>query len=187
MSAPRGSAGPPRLLDRVRTAARLRHFSRRTEEAYVAWIRRFVLHHGRRHPREMGAPEVVEFLSHLAVQGRVSASTQNQALSALVFLYRVVLERELQGLDTAARARRPQRLPVVLSAQQVRALLAGMSGVNHLVALLLYGGGLRLLEALRLRIKDLDPERRQIAVRQGKGQRDRMVPFRIRSTDRVRD
>jgi integron integrase len=177
MSAPRGSAGPPRLLDRVRTAARLRHFSRRTEEAYVAWIRRFVLHHGRRHPREMGAPEVVEFLSHLAVQGRVSASTQNQALSALVFLYRVVLERELQGLDTAARARRPQRLPVVLSAQQVRALLAGMSGVNHLVALLLYGGGLRLLEALRLRIKDLDPERRQIAVRQGKGQRDRMVPF----------
>jgi integron integrase len=177
---------PARVLDRVREAARLRHFSRRTEEAYAGWIRRFILFHGVRHPAEMGAAEVVAFLSHLAVQDRVSASTQNQALSALLFLYRVVLERELRGLDAAVRASQPRRLPVVLSQAEVRALLDELHGVPRLVALLLYGGGLRLLEALRLRVKDLDFARRQIAVRRGKGDRDRMTTLPGRSVEPLR-
>jgi len=171
------SAPPLRLLDRVRQAARLRHMRRRTEEAYVGWARRFVLFHGKRHPSEMGTAEVVEFLSALAVDRNVSASTQNQALAGLLFLYRVVLGRELEGLDAVVRARRPQRLPVVLSRSEVRTLLDGLSGSHRLVATLLYGGGLRLLEALRLRIKDVDFERHQLSVREPKGGRDRAVPL----------
>jgi integron integrase len=170
-------SAPPRLLERVRRAARLRHMSRRTEEAYVHWVRRFVLFHRKRHPDEMGAHEVVEFLSHLAVRREVAASTQNQALSALLFLYRVVLGRELEGLDAAARAQRPDRLPVVMSRGEVRAVLAGLSGTYRLVATLLYGGGLRLLEALRLRMKDVDFDRHQLTVREPKGRRDRAVPL----------
>ena len=170
-------APPPRLLDRVHQAARLRHMSRRTEQAYRDWIRRFILFHGKRHPDEMGAAEVVAFLSDLAVRGDVSASTQNQALSALLFLYRGVLRRELDGLDSAVRARRPTRLPVVLSRDEVRALLAGLTPPHRLVATLLYGGGLRLLEALRLRVKDVDFQRHQICVREPKGGRDRAVPL----------
>lgn len=169
--------GAPRLLDRVRHAARLRHLSRRTEDAYVAWIRRFILFHGKRHPQEMGALEVVAFLSHLAVHGHVSASTQNQALSALLFLFRSVLDREIEGLGAAVRASRPKRLPVVLSREEVRSVLAHLDGVHRLVATLLYGGGLRLLEALRLRAKDVDFQRRQLVVRQGKGDRDRVAPL----------
>jgi len=164
---------PPRLLDRVRAALRLRHYSARTERAYVAWIRRYIHHHGLRHPDELGAVEVVEFLSDLAVHHQVSASTQNQALSALVFLYREVLGRQLEGLDQAVRARAPRRLPVVLSADEVRAVLAGLEGGEHLVVSLLYGAGLRLLECLRLRVKDVDFARRQLTVREGKGDRDR--------------
>jgi integron integrase len=171
------SAAPPKPLDRIRHAARLRHLSRRTEDVYVAWARRFILFHGKRHPQDLGAPEVVAFLSDLAVRLRVSASTQNQALAALLFLYRAVLGRELEGLDEAVRAPRPQRLPVVLSRDEVRAVIAQLPGIHRLVVTLLYGGGLRLLEALRLRVKDVDFGRRQLVVRQGKGDRDRMTPL----------
>ncbi|HTY17934.1 MAG TPA: integron integrase [Myxococcota bacterium] len=168
---------PPRLLDRVRQTARLRHLARRTEDAYVEWIRRFILFHGKRHPQEMGSLEVVAFLSDLATRGHVSASTQNQALSALLFLYRTVLGRNLEGLDETVRAPRPVRLPVVLAREEVRAVLARMPPVHRLVGTLLYGGGLRLLEALRLRVKDVDFERRQLVVREGKGNRDRATPL----------
>jgi integron integrase len=175
---------PPKLLDRVRQAARLRHLSRRTEEAYVGWIRRFILYHDKRHPNEMGAPEVVQFLSALAVEHQVGPQTQNQALSALLFLYRTILDRELEGLDSAVRARASRVLPVVLSRDEVRRLLDALEERHRLVATLLYGGGLRLLEGLRLRVKDLDFERRQLIVRQGKGRRDRRCPLptRLRPT-----
>jgi len=163
----------PRLLDRVRSTLRARHYSIRTEEAYVAWIRRFILHHGKRHPQDMGAPEVVEFLTHLALRRKVSASTQNQALSAVLFLYRAVLGRELEGLDRAVRARRPQRLPVVLSRGEVAGLLARLDGQTHLMATLLYGSGLRLMECIRLRVREVDFANRQLIVRDGKGRRDR--------------
>jgi integron integrase len=153
--------------------------SRRTEEAYVGWIRRYILFHDKRHPDEMGAPDVVTFLSHLAVDGRVAGPTQNQALSALLFLYRAVLDRPLEGLD-AVRARAARPLPVVLSRDEVRAVLARLAPRDRLIATLLYGGGLRLLEGLRLRVKDLDIQRRQVLVRQGKGGRDRRCPLPVR-------
>jgi integron integrase len=154
--------------------------SRRTEQAYVAWIRRFIFFHGKRHPAEMGPEEVVAFLNHLAVEQRVAAATQNQALSALLFLYRTVLDRRLEGLDAAVRARTSRVLPVVLSRDEIRAVLSELSPRDRLVATLLYGSGLRLLEGLRLRVKDVDAERRQITVRQGKGRRDRRCPFPTR-------
>lgn len=165
-----GSAEPakPRLLDRVRTAARLRHYSRRTEAAYVAWIRRYIVFHGKRHPAEMGAAEVTRFLSSLAVAGRVAASTQNQALSALLFLYRDVLELDLPWLDGVVRAKRPDRLPVVLTREEVAAVLRPLTGAPRLMACLLYGSGLRLLECCRLRVQDVDFGRNQIVVRAGK-------------------
>src|SRR5712691_6416608 len=163
---------PPRLLDRVRTAARTRHYSRRTEEAYVAWSRRFILFHGKRHPTEMGANEVNAFLSHLAVEKRVSASTQAQALSALVFLYRHVLDDALPWINGLIRAQRRRKLPVVLTRDEVWRLLAAMKGTARLVAAILYGGGLRLLEALRLRVKDVDFAARILVVREGKGAKD---------------
>ncbi len=168
---------PPRLLDRVRATLRVRHYSLRTEQAYVGWIRRYIHFHGLRHPNELGSSAVVEFLSDLAVRGRVAASTQNQALAALLFLYREVLGRELEGLGNAVRARAPRRLPVVLSRDEVRRLLAQMNDPEALVAAVLYGAGLRLLECLRLRVKDIEMERRQITVRQGKGNRDRACPL----------
>jgi integron integrase len=161
----------------VRTQLRARHYSPRTEEAYVGWIRRFILHHGKRHPDDMGAPEVIEFLSHLAVERRVSARTQNQALAGLLFLYRDVLGRDLQGLDAAVRARVPQRLPVVLTREEVRAVLRRLSGTQRLIGTLLYGSGLRLLEGLRLRVKDVDLARRAVVVREGKGRREREAPL----------
>jgi integron integrase len=164
---------PPRLLDVVRARLRARHYSRRTEEAYIGWIRRFVRFHGRRHPRELGSAQVEAFLSHLAVEARVSASTQNQALAALLFLYRRVLEIDLPDVANVVRARQPERLPVVLTREEVRALLEQMEGTYRLIAALLYGSGLRLLEALELRVKDLDFARRQLIVRRGKGQKDR--------------
>jgi len=157
----------------VRVALRVRHFSPRTEDAYTGWIRRYIHFHGVRHPDEMGAVEVVEFLSHLAVDRQVTASTQNQARSALLFLYRVVLGRELEGLDNAVRARAPRRLPVVMTREEVRAVLSHLSGEHALIGGLLYGSGLRLLECLTLRVKDLDTARRQLIVREGKGNRDR--------------
>lgn len=172
----------PRLLDRLRNAIRVRHYSIRTEEAYVGWARRYVIFHGKRHPAELGAVEVAAFLTHLAVRGRVAASTQNQALNALVFLYRHVLEQPLpDDLDGIARAKKPARLPVVLTRDEVQRVLTHLEGVYALVGGLLYGSGLRLLEGLRLRVKDLDPSARQLTVRDGKGAKDRvtMLPDRL--------
>lgn len=170
---PPDRAQPPRLLDQLRQALRTRHYSIRTEESYVAWVRRYILHHGVRHPAELGSQEVVGFLSHLALRRRVSASTQNQALSALLFLYRVVLRRELEGLDQTVRARRPRRLPVVLSRGEVTRLLARLEGTPQLMALLLYGSGLRLMECVRLRVQEIDFANRQLRIRDAKGRRDR--------------
>ncbi len=172
---PATSSPPPRLLDQVRDALRGGHYSRRTEEAYLGWIRRFVLFHDKTHPAQMAEPEVTAFLTHLAVRDEVSASTQNQALGALLFLYRYVIRRELRDLGGMTRARTPERLPVVLDRAEVRAVLDQMTGVFRLVGLLLYGGGLRLTECLELRVKDLDVQRRQIVVRRGKGNKDRVV------------
>ena len=166
---------PPRLLDRVREAIRLRHDSRSTEKSYVGWIRRYILFHGKRHPAEMGAPEVTRFLSSLAVQGKVAASTQNQALSALLFLYRHVLQQDLPWLDDVVRARRPKRLPIVLTRDEVRAVISELYGTPRLMATLLYGSGLRLLECCRLRVQDVDFGMNQIVVRDGKGAKDRVT------------
>jgi len=166
---------PPKLLDRVREANRLRHGSRSTEKSYVGWIRRYILFHGKRHPAEMGAPEVTRFLSSLAVQGKVAASTQNQALSALLFLYRHVLHQDLPWLDDVVRAKRPKRLPIVLTRDEVRAVITELHGTPRLMATLLYGSGLRLLECCRLRVQDVDFGMNQIIVRDGKGAKDRVT------------
>jgi integron integrase len=170
------AGGPPRLLASVRQALRVRRYSGRTEEAYVGWVRRYVHFAGRQHPRELGVGDVRKFLTALAVEGRVSASTQNQARAALVFLYRDVLNSPLdEAADGVVRAKRPVRLPVVLTPDEARAVLRQLDGTARLVALLLYGSGLRLLEALRLRVKDLDLERRELLVRGGKGAKDRVT------------
>ena len=171
-----GSIRPTRepLLDRVRRAIRTLHYSHRTEKAYAGWIRRFILFHGKRHPREMGHEEICLFLSHLATHRKVSASTQNQAMSALLFLYRDVLNVELDWLKVV-RAKRPRRLPVVMTREEVRAVLAAMCGTPWLVTSLLYGSGLRLLEALRLRVKDVDQGRMEVTIRDGKGGKDRVT------------
>ena len=176
-SPPASGPRPPRLLDRVREAVRARHYSRRTEKAYVAWIRRYILFHGKRHPSEMGAAEVTQYLSALAVHGNVAASSQNQALSALLFLYRAVLEQDLPWLDDVVRAKRPARLPVVLTRDEVRAVIRQLRGTCQLMAILLYGAGLRLLECARLRVKDVDFGRNQLIVRGGKGDTDRITPL----------
>lgn len=169
------------LLDLVRNAIRVRHYSERTEEAYVHWARRFIVFHGMRHPAEMNEDQVTRFLSDLATKKQVSASTQNQAFNALLFLYRNVLGKEL-GMVDAVRAKRPARLPIVLTPAEVRQVFAGLDGVVLLVCRLLYGAGLRLLECLRLRVKDIDFERNEITVRDGKGQKDRvtMLPVSVR-------
>jgi integron integrase len=159
----------------VRHALRCRRYSPATERAYVRWIRRYVRFHGLRHPAEMGEKEVTRFLNHLAVKERVSSSTQNQALAAVVFLYREVLERDVAWLDGLVRAKRPRSLPVVLTRAEVGRLLRCLHGPPWLVGMLLYGGGLRLMECLRLRVKDLDLEANRITVRRGKGGRDRMT------------
>jgi integron integrase len=176
--------GGPRLLERVRHAARARHYSPRTEKAYVAWIKRFIVFHGMRHPEAMGEAEISRFLSSLATQGGVSASTLNQALSALLFLYTEVLGRELRWLDNIVYARRPVRLPVVLSRAEVAAVLGHLRGTPWLMASLLYGAGLRLLECCRLRVKDVDLDRGELLVRDGKGRKDRLtlIPGRLAGT-----
>jgi len=168
---------PPKLLDRVRDKIRLKHYSIRTEQAYVDWIRRFILFHDKRHPKEMGAAEVEAFLTHLAVRGNVAASTQNQARSALLFLYKEVLGQELPWLDNVEPAKRPQRWPVVLTHAEVKAVLDRLSGTHRLMASLLYGTGMRLMEGVRLRVKDIDFERREVRVRDGKGGKDRVAPL----------
>ncbi len=175
MEAKAVSQDSPKLLDRLRAEIRVRHYSIRTEEAYVDWVRRFILFHGKRHPKEMGAEEVRDFLSHLATERNVSASTQNQAKSALLFLYREVLKIELPWLDEVIAAKAARRLPVVLTPTETRRLLNAMSGTMGLVASLLYGTGMRLLEGLRLRVKDVEFERREIIVREGKGNKDRVT------------
>ncbi|HVR64253.1 MAG TPA: integron integrase [Polyangia bacterium] len=160
-------------MDRVRAAIRLRHLSCRTEKAYAGWIKRFIFFHRKRHPAEMGAEEITAFLSSLATEKHVSASTQNQALAALLFLYQEVLGRELEWLGNLVHAKRPARVPVVLSRVEARALLAKVEGPSALVVMLLYGSGLRVLEALQLRVKDVDLDGRELIVRRGKGQKDR--------------
>jgi integron integrase len=172
---PEAPAAPPRLLERLHRACRLRHFSARTEEAYRHWVRRYVHFHGLRHPETLGAPDVAAFLTALAEQHHVSASTQNQALCAIVFLHAHVLHQPLGTLPAFTRVRTPPRLPIVLTRQEVRRLLEQLRGVHRLVASLLYGSGLRLLEGLSMRVKDLDLERREITVRQGKGRKDRIT------------
>lgn len=167
----------PRLMDRVREAIRVRHYSIRTEEAYLQWIKRFILFHGKRHPADMGEIEVEGFLTHLAVAGKVAASTQNQALAALLFLYRHVLGQELKWLDNVVRARRPRRLPVVLTREEIARIFARIPGTNGLIAKLLYGTGMRVMERLRLRAKDIDFGYGQILIREGKGGKDRAVPL----------
>ncbi len=171
----------PKLLDQVRDRLRLKHYSLRTEESYVHWIKRFIYFHRKRHPAEMGGPEVEVFLTDLAVNGRVAPSTQNQALAALLFLYREALGRDLPWMESIVRAKRPPRLPVVLTASEVRALLAQMEGTRWLIASLLYGTGMRVMECMRLRVKDIEFERCEITVREGKGGKDRvtMLPERL--------
>lgn len=169
------SAKPPRLLDQVRDAVRRRHYSYRTEQTYIHWIKRFIFFSGKRHPREMGVPEVTGFLSHLARDRDVAAATQNQALAALLFLYKEVLGQALPWLDQIERAKRPARLPSVLSVAEIQRILAQMQGPKWLMASLLYGAGLRLRECLKLRVKDIDFDYRQILIRDGKGSKDRVT------------
>jgi len=162
-------------MEEVRAAIRVRHYSIRTERAYLDWIRRFILFHGKRHPRDMGAREVGAFLTHLAVERKVAAATQNLALNALVFLYKRVIEQPLGDIEGVVRASRPARLPVVLAPTEIRQVLAGLTGNYWLIACLQYGSGLRLLESVRLRVKDLDFRYRAVMVRDGKGGKDRVV------------
>jgi integron integrase len=171
------------LLGQVRDKIRVKHYSIRTEQAYCDWIKRFILYHGKRHPAGMGASEVEAFLTDLAVRGQVAAATQNQAKSALLFLYREVLGVELPWLDNVEQAKAPMRLPIVLTRDEVAGVLARLHGVHALIGALLYGTGMRIMEAVRLRVKDVDFARGEIIVRDGKGRKDRrtMLPARLRS------
>jgi integron integrase len=174
----------PKLLDQVRQAIRARHYSYMTEKAYVGWIKRFIFFQHKRHPAEMGEPEVAKFLSSLAVDSKVSASTQNQALNALVFLYGEVLSKKIGLIEGVVRAKRPQRLPIVLTKGEVKKIIDHMDGLPGLMTILLYGAGLRLMECCRLRIKDIDFSRSEILVRSGKGDKDRrtMLPEAVRES-----
>ena len=165
----------PELLDQVRDKLRVKHYAIRTEQTYVDWIKRFIFFHDKRHPKDLGAQDVEAFLTHLAVAGKVAASTQNQAKSALLFLYREVLEIQLPWLDNVTQAKAPKRLPVVLTVSEVQSVLSRLSGTHLLIASLLYGGGMRLMEAVRLRVKDVDFARHEIIVREGKGFKDRVT------------
>ncbi len=172
VSHPATKARPPRLLDRIRSAIRVRHYSIRTEEAYLAWVRRFIKFH-KQHPRDLEADQINRFLTHLAVDEHVAASTQRQALSAILFLYREVLKIDPPWIENIVRARQPKRLPTVLSREEVAALLARLEGTVQLIVLLLYGSGMRILECLRLRIQDVDFDLGHIIIRNGKGRKDR--------------
>lgn len=182
-AAPPPTPQQPKLLDRLREALRSRHYSRQTEKAYCHWVRRFIFFHNIRHPVEMAEPEINAFLTHLAVNEKVSASTQTQALSALLFLYRHVLDREIGDLGDVIRARKPKRLPVVMTREEVKAVLVHLGGDKWLMANLMYGAGLRLMECLRLRVQDIEFERNEITVRDGKGSQDRrtMLPESLKS------
>ncbi len=165
----------PKLLDQVRTKIRYKPYSIRTEQAYLYWIKRYIFFHGKRHPQEMGAAEIEVFLSHLATERNVAASTQNQALNALLFLYKEVLQIQMPWIDNIKPAKQPSRLPVVFTVHEVQRTLTLLDGEKRVMAGLLYGSGLRLMECLRLRIKDIDFEYKQITVRDGKGQKDRLT------------
>lgn len=182
MSQTSSGSAKPRLLEEVRAVARMRHLSLRTEQAYIQWIKRFVLFHRKRHPREMHETEIREFISHLAVSEGVSASTQTVALSALLFLYRDVLKQELPYISHIERARKPKRLPVVFTRDETKRILANLEGTQWLIGALLYGSGLRLMECLRLRVKDIDFTYGQVVVRDGKGEKDRltMLPAKLK-------
>jgi integron integrase len=173
----------PKLLDQVRHATRVRHLSYRTEQAYVHWIKRFIFFHDKRHPSEMDETHVSEFLTFLAVSRHVAASTQNQALSAILFLYHDVLKRELGWVHNVERAKKPSRLPVVFSKREVEQILLRLEGTKWLMASILYGSGLRLMECLRLRVKDVDFEYNQVVVRDGKGQEDRITMLPVSSKE----
>ena len=176
MTQPSTNTSPPRrLLDQLRHRIRVKHYAIRTEKVYVDWVRRYIIFHGRKHPVDLGGRDVEAFLSHLAVTREVSASTQNQAKAALLFLYKEVLEIDLPWLDEIVQAKVTRRLPVVLTTRETKALLDELNGTMWLVTSLLYGAGLRLLEALRLRVKDVEFERREIVVREGKGSKDRVT------------
>jgi len=177
----------PKLLDRVRDRLRYKQYSLRTEQAYTHWIKRFILFHGKRHPEQMNGPEVEAFLTHLAKEEKVAAATQDQALSALLFLYKEILQKALPWLDNVERPKRPARLPVVLTENEVRALLARLEGTRWLMVSLLYGTGMRLLECLRLRVKDVDFEMRQVTIREGKGGRDRVTMLPGSLVESLRD
>jgi integron integrase len=180
---PLATASKPKLLVQVREAMRTRHYSKRTEQTYVHWVRRFIFFHKKRHPAEMAEVEVNQFLTHLAVKEKVSASTQNQALCALLFLYRYVLERPLGQLGEVIRARKAKRLPVVLTREEVKAVLKQLKDERRLIATLMYGTGMRLMECLRLRVKDIDFAARQIIIREAKGDKDRrtVLPEKIQN------
>lgn len=170
-----GIVGDSRLLAQLRDVIRRKHYSIRTEQAYLQWIKRFILYHGKKHPKEMGVPEVERFLTYLAVDLKVAASTQNQALNAIVFLYSKVLERELGRMENIARAKRPQRLPTVFSKEEIMRILPNLTGSAELPNKLIYGSGMRAMECLRLRVQDIDFNRKQIVVRHGKGGKDRVT------------
>lgn len=175
----------PRLLDQVRHAIRLRHYSFSTERIYIHWIKRFILQNNKRHPRDMGATDVEAFLTYLAVKENVSPSSQNQAVSAILFLYRHVLDIELEWMDNIVRARRERKIPVVFTQQEARSVIAHLSGKHWLMGSLMYGAGLRLMECLRLRVKDIDYNYRQITVHDGKGQKDRRTVLPDSITERL--
>ena len=179
-----GMPPKPKLLDEVRQAIRRRHYSDRTEKAYAHWIKRYIFFHNKRHPLEMAESEIAQFLSSLATEGRVSVSTQNQALNALLFLYHEVLSKKIGLISGVVRAKRPQRLPVVLTKDEVKKVIDHMNNVPRLMAILLYGAGLRLMECCRLRVKDIDFSRNEIVVRSGKGNKDRytMLPSTVRDS-----
>ena len=167
----------PKLLDQVRNLIHVKHYSIRTEEAYTKWIKRYILFHHKKHPKDMGEKEIRQYLTHLAVNRNVAAATQNQALNAILFLYRQVLNIEIADIGPLVRAKRPQRLPVVLTHEEAKLVLNNLHGTYFLIAALLYGSGLRLIECLRLRVKDVDFQMNQIIVRSGKGQKDRATVF----------
>jgi len=178
---------PPKLLEQVRGKIRLKHYSIRTEQTYVDWIKRYILHFDKQHPKDLGAAEVEQFLTHLAVHGKVAASTQNQAKSALLFLYKEVLGSELPWLDEVERAKTPKRLPVVLTQAEIQQILSHLDGTHHLIVSLLYGTGMRIMEVLRLRVKDIDFARKEILIRDGKGYKDRITMLPVSLIERLQE
>lgn len=176
----------PKLLDQIRNVIRYKHYSMRTEESYVHWVKRFIFFHNKRHPQEMGREEVSQFLTHLAVKQKVASSTQNQAFSAILFLYKHVLQKELGLLENVTRAKKPQKLPVVFTTDEIRSILLHLEGTKRLIANLLYGAGLRLNECLQLRVKDIDFGYKQITVRDGKGHKDRITVLPVHIIERLK-